>query len=104
MLSIQTIALQIEEKQIVKFPLEPKLALGLLIAKEYGCLEAFTLILSMVENRSPIIQKELNRDVIFSKNLNYFFRSGLDELSSDLKTTFDSLGICKRCIFFTSGL
>ena len=72
-------------KQIVKFPLEPKLALGLLIAKEYGCLEAFTLILSMVENRSPIIQKELNRDVIFSKNLNYFFRSDLDELSSDLK-------------------
>ena len=53
-------------RKICQFPLRPRLGMALLLAKELNCLPAFSLALALVEDRSPIIHREFNRQVLES--------------------------------------
>lgn len=78
---------EITEKgeQIVKFPINPRLGMALLTAKELGCLPAFALLLALTEDRSPIIYKDFKRDLISANQFKTSNNGNYSELDSDLK-------------------
>ena len=88
---------EITEKgeQIVKFPINPRLGMALLTAKELGCLPAFALLLALTEDRSPIIYKDFKRDLISANQFKTSNKGNYSELDSDLKITLIRLGICQ---------
>jgi ATP-dependent helicase HrpB len=51
---------------ISQFPLNPRLGSALLLSKELDCLPALALSLALVEDRSPIIHKDFNADIVES--------------------------------------
>lgn len=77
---------QISEKglEISRFPLNPRLGAALLMSKEKGCLPALALSLALIEDRSPIIHKEFNAEIVesFLSTLNVEFNL---DVTSDLR-------------------
>ncbi len=53
-------------RKICEFPLRPRLGIALLLAQELSCLPAFSLALALLEDRSPIIHREFNRQAVES--------------------------------------
>ena len=70
--------------KISQFPLNPRLGSALLLSVELDCLPALALSLALVEDRSPIIHKEFNSDII--ESFLSSFATGNDfEVASDLR-------------------
>ena len=72
-------------REICKFPVNPKLGMALLLAKDLGCLPAFSLALALIEDRSPIIHKEFNQQIVDSFLSKTFAEKHSNELDSDLR-------------------
>ena len=72
-------------REICKFPVNPKLGMALLLAKDLGCLPAFALALALIEDRSPIIHKEFNQQIVDSFLSKTFAEKHSNELDSDLR-------------------
>jgi HrpA-like RNA helicase len=85
--------------EVSKFPLSPSLGLGLIEAKRYGCLPAFSLILAYIDDRSPIIDKEFKEDIIVSQDSETFLENEASLNNSDLKLLLLIWVFAKRSLF-----
>lgn len=85
--------------EVSKFPLSPSLGLGLIEAKRYGCLPAFSLILAYIDDRSPIIDKEFKEDIIVSQDSETFLENEASLNNSDLKLLLLIWVFAKRSSF-----
>ena len=88
---------QISEKglEMSRFPLNPRLGKALIMSKEMGCLPALALSLALIEDRSPIIHKEFNSEVVetFLSTFNLEDELGL---ASDLRILLGAWAYAKN--------
>jgi ATP-dependent helicase HrpB len=83
-------------RKICQFPLRPRLAMALLMAKELGCLPAFALAMALMEDRSPIIHKDFNRNIVDSYLLQKYGTLEDEGLNSDLKLLLGAWAYAKN--------
>ena len=81
--------------EISRFPLNPRLGKALIMSKEMGCLPALALSLALIEDRSPIIHKEFNSEVVetFLSTFNLEDELGL---ASDLRILLGAWAYAKN--------
>ena len=88
---------QISEKglEMSRFPLNPRLGKALIMSKEMGCLPALALSLALIEDRSPIIHKEFNSELVetFLSTFNLEDELGL---ASDLRILLGAWAYAKN--------
>ena len=88
---------QISEKglEMSRFPLNPRLGKALIMSKEMGCLPALALSLALMEDRSPIIHKEFNSELVetFLSTFNLEDELGL---ASDLRILLGAWAYAKN--------
>ena len=72
-------------RDICKFPVSPRLGMALLLAKDLGCLPAFALALALIEDRSPIIHKEFNQQIVDSFISKKITEQNANDFDSDLR-------------------
>ena len=81
--------------EMSRFPLNPRLGKALIMSKEMGCLPALALSLALIEDRSPIIHKEFNSEVVetFLSTFNLEDELGL---ASDLRILLGAWAYAKN--------
>ena len=88
---------QISEKglEMSRFPLNPRLGKALIMSKEMGCLPALALSLALIEDRSPIIHKEFNSEVVETFLSTFNLENEID-LASDLRILLGAWAYAKN--------
>lgn len=83
-------------RDICKFPVNPRLGMALLLAKNLGCLPAFSLALALVEDRSPIIYKEFNQQEVDSFLAKKYTEKNTNDFDSDLRLLLGAWSYAKE--------
>ena len=83
-------------RDICKFPVNPRLGMALLLAKNLGCLPAFSLALALVEDRSPIIYKEFNQQEVDSFLAKKYTEKNINDFDSDLRLLLGAWSYAKE--------